>query len=246
MLNVLYTEILKLKRAKILWLLPIGGILPSVLILLIIMGNSKTSGVHWNWELAFENNILFMSLIMAVALFSLISGYVFSREYTENMVNTLYTYPVDKSKFVFAKLMVILIIIFATLAINFGFMLAGGMFVIQESLNFHLLMEEIKKQLWIGSMFFVLSPVSAVLGVIGKNVIPPIVLGISAVITNVIVCNSKYIDVFPWCIPTDYVFRANAHDPKMITVKAWIILGATFMISLVALIGYLKKSDVHA
>jgi hypothetical protein len=243
-LNLLYTESLKLKRNKILWLLPIGGLLPSILNLMIIIGNSKHYEMHW--EDAFKNNFIFMTLIMGVALFSLISGYVFSREYTENTVNSLYTYPVDPAKFVFAKLMVILMMIYVTLIINYGSILAGGVLVVKEPLTGSLLIETVKKQAMIGIMFFALAPVGAFLGVIGKNVIPPIVLGISGVITNVVVINSKYVDVFPWCIPTAYIFREDAEDPKLVCIKAGIILTSMFVIFLIGLIGYLKKVDVHA
>jgi hypothetical protein len=226
------------------WLLPIGGILPSLLNLMVIIENSKSYQVHW--EGAFKNNFVFMTLIMGVALFSLISGYVFSREYTENTVNTLYTYPVDKSKFIFGKLMVILIMIYITLIINYGSLLAGGMMVMKEQLVGSLIINTIKKQLLIGIMFFALSPVGALLGVMGKNVIPPIVLGISGVITNIVVINSKYIDIFPWSIPTAYIFREDADDPKLVCIKAGIILTGMFVVFLIALIGYLKKTDVHA
>ncbi|MCT4619336.1 MAG: ABC transporter permease [Marinisporobacter sp.] len=244
MLSLIYTEVLKLKRNKILWLLPIGGLLPSILNLMIIIGNSKHYAIHW--EGAFKNNFMFMTLIMAVALFSLISGYVFSREYTENTVNSLYTYPVDPAKFVFAKLMVIFMMIYVTLIINYGSILGGGLLAIQEPLTGSLLMETVKKQVIVGIMFFALAPVGAFLGVIGKNVIPPIVLGISGVITNIVAINSKYIDVFPWSIPTAYIFREDAEDPRLVCIKAGIILISMFVIFLMGLIKYLKKADVHA
>ncbi|QEK13128.1 hypothetical protein FQB35_12800 [Crassaminicella thermophila] len=244
MLNLLYTEVLKLKRAKIMWLLPIGGLLPTLLSLIIIINNLKNYNIHW--ESAFKNNFVFMTLIMGVALFSLISGYVFSREYTENTANTLYTYPVDKSKFIFAKLMVIFIMIYITLAINYVSLLVGGMMLIKEPMTGSLLIDTMKSQLLIGIMFFALSPVSALLGVIGKNVIPPIVLGISGVITNIVVVNSKYIFLFPWSIPTAYIFRENVDNPGLAYINAGIILTGMFIIFLIGLIGYLKKKDVYA
>lgn len=243
MLNIIYTEILKLKRAKIMWLLLIGGILPSALDILIVIENLKYNDI--GWKAIFQNNILFMSLMMAVVLFSLFSGYVFSREYTENTVNSLYTYPVDKCKFVFSKLIVIYIMIFITLAINIGSLVGGGIFIIKEPLTFVLAIESIKNQLFISILFFSLSPVGAVLGVIGKNVIAPIALGISAVITNIIVVNSKYANVFPWSIPTACIFRADADDPNMVLIKGCVILAITFIVSLITLIIYLKKTDVH-
>ncbi|QXM06614.1 ABC transporter permease [Crassaminicella indica] len=244
MFNLLYTEVLKLKRAKVMWLLPIGGLLPTLLNIIIIINNLKNYNIHW--ESAFKNNFVFMTLIMGVALFSLISGYVFSREYTENTVNTLYTYPVDKYKFIFAKLIVIFIMIYITLVINYVSLLVGGMMLIKESITGSLLIDTMKSQLLIGMMFFALTPVSSLLGVIGKNVIPPIVLGISGVITNIVVVNSKYIDVFPWSIPIAYIFRDNIDDPRSVCINAGIILTGMFIIFLIGLIGYLKKTDIHA
>ncbi len=243
MLNVLYSEILKFKRCKATWLLPMGGIIPVLLNFVMTM-NMKAKGFPVEWEKYFASNLILMSLVMAPVLFYLLSGYIFSREYTENTVNTLFTYPINKSKFIFAKLTVIFIMIMITFLFNFTSLLLSGYLVIHKALTFQLLMKEMKHQWIMGISFFTLAPLGGILGSISKNVISPIALGICAVLGNIVISSSEYMDVYPWTIPFALIYKEEGHVP--LYLKGSLILAIILIFSVSTLIFYLKKTDVQA
>lgn len=95
-MKILYTELLKLKGSKVLWLIPIGAFFPSLLNLFVLL-NQNAMGLKMGWMDLFGNNVSMMVLMIGPTLLALLTGYIVSREFQENTINSLFTYPAKKS-----------------------------------------------------------------------------------------------------------------------------------------------------
>lgn len=125
MLSSIYCEFFKLKRSHFyLSILLIASIMPLTLFLGWALQNHY---VNWNKYFFQIEQMTFM--VVTIPISTLISAYIFGREFSSKTISTLFCYPINKLKIFFSKLIVIMIltalaIIFQLLiTILFGFIL---------------------------------------------------------------------------------------------------------------------------
>lgn len=244
MLDVLYTELLKLKRSKILWLIAIGALLPAFLS--FMLGYSRfRDGMPMGWDSVLLNNATLMNLLMAPALFALVSGFVVAREYQDNTINTLLTYPVPRGNILLGKLAILLAVVASTLLLSFAAILVSGQFVQTEPLTGGVLARHLRITGWTIAAQFALVPIAMGVSLIGRSLLPAIVTGIAAVVASGIVINSeRYSLYFPWTIPVRLIFYLAGKDTLDVAKEAT-ILAAVFLLSLVFSLWYFRRADVH-
>ncbi|NEW07884.1 ABC transporter permease subunit [Paenibacillus sp. SYP-B3998] len=180
MLNVIYTELYKLKRTNVLWLIIIGAAVPALLNLLVELE-------HLEWDEFFYNNLIFFTVLTGPALFTLMGGYVVAREYTERTVNQLFVYPYRRFTLMFGKLIVILIMMIATFSLNFILVILSGNFISDELLTGAIFREYAGVYLWMLALMALTIPMAMTAGIVGKSYIPPIVLGVVAILIAMMV-----------------------------------------------------------
>ena len=115
--SITSTELKKLKDCKILWAIPTIFLLPNLLIFLVYAFHSKFPIVVWKDYLL--TPIMLINLLLGIGIFALLTGFIFSREYQEHMINNLFTYPISRSDFFVGKLIVMFLIIAVTLFSSF-------------------------------------------------------------------------------------------------------------------------------
>lgn len=246
--KIYYTELLKLKRSALFLVIFIAAIFPVVISFFPMYIANKYNNESFSWSLLFTGDLAFLNLIIGIPLFSLIVGYVFSREYSLKTSNQLFAYPVSRIWFLIGKLLVTFTIIVFTVTLSFitvllfGFVGSGNLIAQDQMKNFIL-----AYGLTI-LLQFLLVPVSVVVSLWMKNMIAPIVLAVLCVTISGVGLSSKYALLFPWAIPTRIIFDAvnygeYASFPYLTSLMC---LLSFFVLSLIFCIYYLRNADIDA
>lgn len=177
MLNVFYAEWLKLKRTKLFGLVIIGALLPS---LLSVFAEFNSMG----WTDLLKNNLLFLNVMVGPLLLSLLAGYVVVREYSDNTINQLFVYPHRRMTILLGKTVVVLILMIAIIALNYGSIWLSGSFMSDEPVPGELFRKYTDAFLWMVVLQALLIPMMMTTGIVGKSFIPSVVLGIVAILVN--------------------------------------------------------------
>jgi ABC-2 type transport system permease protein/bacitracin transport system permease protein len=104
LLNIIYCELLKLKKSYIIPVAVIGGMFMSILFglaSLVFKENMQT------FEQYSSNLEILNILVLYTILFSLIAGFVFSREFTDRTSSVIYACSISRIKIFIGKLITI-------------------------------------------------------------------------------------------------------------------------------------------
>lgn len=159
------------------------------------------------------------------------------------MMNNLFTYPISRFNFFVGKLIVMILIISVTLFSSFVLSVLSGVILKHEPLTTAVVFEYLKAYLLMVIMHFALVPIVAQLSISRRNIIPPIILGIGAMILNLIILNTPFNTIFPWTIPTIF----SPHEGGMTFTNyplGTFTLLATFVIGIVLSLNAFER-DVH-
>ncbi|SHI45104.1 ABC transporter permease [Desulfosporosinus lacus] len=239
--NIVSTEFQKLKNCKILWAIPTIFVIPNFLVFLIYAINPKYPIVVWNDYLL--TPVMLINLLVGIGFFALLTGFIFSREYQEHMINNLFTYPISRSNFFVGKLIVMFLIISVTLSSSFVLSLLSGAILKHEPLTTVVVIKYLKAYILMVIMHFALVPIVAQLSISKRNIIPPIILGICAMVLNLIILNTPFNTIFPWTIPV--IFSPHEGGRSFINYPlGTFTLLVTFVIGIAMSLKSLKR-DVH-
>lgn len=246
MINIVYSEFLKLKRTYLLFLVILAGIfIPGMMYFSgtyadNVQNIDKTSCLN-----AISNINIFQFEILDIIIFSIICGYVFSREYTNMTAGSLYSYPVSKFKIIIGKFIIILSLIFIVYIINF---ISTIMFILR--IFGTLFIEEVVymqlKTIVISFLLqIILIPLPSLIACISKNIIIPTVYGIIAAIVSFFMSISEiYMQLCPFLLPSlpyYYFYRKDTIDNIAVLLSGTLI----FLIPIIIFIYYLMKTDIN-
>jgi len=103
MVTIIKTEFMKLKRYFIVW---IGVSLMLLTVLLTLFTTMADDGMVWDYQFLFEQVVKhFVTMIFPMCI-TLISGYMISREYTDDTLKNIETLPISFRKLLAGKLIV--------------------------------------------------------------------------------------------------------------------------------------------
>ena len=188
MFNIYRCEMLKLKRTKLYWAVWLPAIMGNLVSLMMLLPKMTASG-----EVASANlQEIFYRLgnvftILGPFIFALITGYIISREYSDRTINQLFTYPVSRAQIFTAKLCVIFTMIFLASALSsITAVLLGTVKVLTGAASFNMLINGIYMSLLSSLLSFGTIPLAAAVSMVGKSVIPPMVLGTFASLVTLV------------------------------------------------------------
>ncbi|MBU3073882.1 ABC transporter permease [Clostridium estertheticum] len=238
LLTVIKTEFFKLRNCKVLWGMPLCAFLPDLLIFSMFAVNKKFPIVVW--ETFFKDAEMMFNMLMAIGIFALLAGFIFSREYQENTINSMFTYPIGRIQFFIGKLIVILILISITIVSSFILLVLLGLTIKHEPLTLNILLYYTKVYVFMILMHFALIPIIAFLSIYNKSIVPPTILAVSAITLNLLVINTPFNTLFPWTIPTILSPHLNGRTYTNYTLGI-IVLCTTFIIGTILSIRSIKK-----
>lgn len=244
MKNILYAEFMKLKRS---YITP-AVLVSAVFIPIVIFINLKQPKEILNQD--FYMNTLLNIDMFQIAVFNnimtaLVSGYIFSREYTDKSANVTYSYgysrfKIDAGKFIVSVILIMLeqIINLAVISLLFifkGYTIPGDVFILQC------------KVVAISSIIsIVMMSVPAIIGIWSKNIIAPVIYGVIQSVFSILIgsLGGIYVQIFPMSLPVVPIYYYFVKDPiDYVALITSISLIVIFSIS--AFIVYIKKSDIN-
>lgn len=180
MFDLMYAEMLKLKKSK-----TIVGILISCMFfpvfwfLITPFNNQKQT-----WVIYTSNSEDIMFMIIGVIVFILLSSYIFLREYSDNTINSLFTYPVSKISILISKILTIYIIIAVIYFLHFTLVFASGLIVVREPLTKEILLRHFS--VYLTSMIFQFSVIPMIVFLVNlfKNTTVSAIIAVFAFLSN--------------------------------------------------------------
>lgn len=194
--GLVYTELKKLKRTMIPWLIGIGGFLTAGTALLQV--SSGSSHVDWgSLAPASLNYINFLALLLV----SVFTGYVFTSEYSDGIISILFTYPVSRYRIYAAKHLVIFVLTILLYLVFFLSIMFFGLIYIGRFPAADFLLKLIRLTFLTAAINFVLVPVTALISNLIKGVGTYILVGMGYFVANIVFIDSDYSLFLLPCIP---------------------------------------------
>ncbi|MFD1957088.1 ABC transporter permease [Paenibacillus thailandensis] len=179
MFNVLLTELMKLKNTKIHWLVLLGAIPANLVTLSAFLPKITPDGTPAGIDLQdlFYRQGMTIT-ILSPFLFALMVGYIITREYQERTINQLFSYPISRTRILFAKLATVFLLMVITSALSSISVISTGLIAsFTQQIDPAIIWEGIRMNMLACLLSFGTIPVAASLSMVGKNVIPSAVLG---------------------------------------------------------------------
>ncbi|MEI4804499.1 ABC transporter permease [Bacillus sp. FJAT-51639] len=245
MVNLLYTELLKLKRSNMFLISMIGAAVAPFMIVLAFYIEMKTkpSVTPASFDALFLNVNMYTILFMGVLLYGVVTAYLFNREYTENTLKNLLTIPVSRFNFIMSKFALLFIWIMILTIVAWGLTLLLGLLGGFPGLSIPLSFQFLVKFLLGGVFLFILSSPIVLLTLVMKTYVPPIILTIVVAMVNVLTASSEHKDLFPWTAALDIV--NNELQPTYPPEYSYVAIVATAISGFLATLFYFKRVDIH-
>ncbi|GAA0123831.1 ABC transporter permease [Clostridium faecium] len=244
MVNLLYTEILKLKGSNMFWVSIVGAVVaPFMTFIAYVMEKLKMPHVSIKFSKLFSDCNFYVILLIGILLYGLIAAYLFNREYVEDTLKNLLTIPISRTNLVVSKLVLLLIWIMALTIISWVMTLILGLIGPFEDLNNTVLITSFKEYIIGGGLLFLLSTPIIFVTLLFKDYVPTIAFTIAITMVNVLISNSEYSVLHPWSATV--AIATNVFRPEYPPIYSYISVFATSLIGVIATITYFKKVDIH-
>lgn len=239
MFNIVYSEFLKLKKSYILIITLISGLLmPGVKFVGSVQNDfAQIPGeVKERYLMNHILNIEMMSFhFIYIVIFSLIAGYIFTREFTDKTTNILYSYPIDRAQILIGKYIVVCILVLLVYVIQFIASYLGLYIVWRQLPSVDFISNDIKVNIYSALLQFILIPIPILIGNITKNIVFPIVYGVLGVVVGMVLLlfmskGSIYGQICPLILPILPLYHYHMGDPidYVITIGSGVITFVLF------------------
>ncbi|MCB2342516.1 ABC transporter permease [Clostridium estertheticum] len=219
MFNLVYSEILKLKKSSTVLYLVLGSIAFSIFfILLMFITKNKPS---WKNYANNQEDVMFMAV--GIIIFTLLSSYIFLREYSDNTIRILYSYPVSKISIFISKILAIYIIITLVYILHFIVVFTGGILILKEPLSTKFFLVHLDSYIFSVILQFSIIPILVFFINISKNSVVSALLGVSALGINFYAYLTHRYEYCPFMLP--YMPFMKLYKPICITTTIELALG---------------------
>ncbi len=244
MVNLLYTELLKLKRSEM-FLASLAGAIAAPLLSFIgfISINERHPEAPISFGDAFHQTSLYIVLLIGMLLYGVIASYLFSREYLEDTLKSLLTIPISRIHYIFSKLVLLFLWIGVLTLIAWGLTLVLGLIGQFQGLTFDLMLYSFYYYMLGGFLLFLLSTPVIFVTLLIKNYVPTVIFTIIIGMGNLIVWQSEYRTIFPWSAAA--VITQNDFLPPYPPEYAYISIILTSIAGLIATLIYFTHADIH-
>lgn len=203
MSDILYCEWLKLKRSKMVVIGILGSLIVPVLVLFSSLQRyfQNSNYVIDLFEL-YDNASMFIMLLFAPLVMSVIATYLISREYSEKTLKTIFTVPVSRKKFLQGKFLILFLIVMLfmllswldilILAVICNIFLEMGQITVMSAIYFLI-------KFMIGGVlvYMTITPV-IYLSLRNKGFVTPFIVVAAVCLLNVVLSGSPIAGIYPW------------------------------------------------
>lgn len=241
--DLLYTELLKLKRSKMFLVSILGAAAVPFMCFIGYLGKrSKNPDVPIQFNEVFSETNMYIVLLIGVLLYGVIASYLFNREYIENTLKSLLTIPVSKMSFILSKFIMLLVWIMTLTIAAWGLTLILGLIGHFKGLSSAVVAESFKQFATGGGLLFLVVTPTIFITLVFKNYVPGIVFTTVITMVNVMMINSEYRALYPWS--GVWVIVSNMIVPEYPVEYTYISIFTTFIIGFITTMIYFRKEDV--
>jgi hypothetical protein len=244
MLNVIYTEIIKLKSSKLLWFIPVFILVPAIMYYSVLSNDQRHNPSHFlNWNILMHNNYQVVLFGFSPLMFSLFIGFLIAREFQEKTINSLFSYPISPVQLLLAKYFVLIPIIFLVLILEYAAMLGIGFSLKHEPMSFEMFWMYNRACLWLSLMTFAFIPFYASVCMVWKSFIPAIAVGLLVLISSEIFENTSYSNIYPWTA-TMHLLKGIIDMEQIKYLPSIISLFVIFIVPFTFSLFYYSRMDI--
>lgn len=245
MVDLVYTELLKLKRSKMFLISIIGAAVAPFMVVVASYIHMKTKQPtpFIQFDELFDNTSLYTVLIIGVPLYGVVTAYLFNREYMEDTLKNLLTIPVPRTSLIMSKLLLLFMWMMMLTSVAWGLTLILGMLGRFEGLSTSLVLGSLKQFSIGGGLLFILSTPMILVTLVAKNYVPTIIFTIVITLINVMTANSEHRGLFPWAAAGDIANHTLL--PTYPAEYSYVSIAATSVIGFIATLIYFKKADIQ-
>jgi bacitracin transport system permease protein len=244
LVNLLITELLKLKRARMFLISLVGA---SAAPIMVFIGSLdyrvRKPGEPFYFEQAFADTNLYVLLLIGVLLYGVITAFLFNREYVEDTLKSLLTIPVPRTELIVSKLILLLLWIQILSFVAWGLTFILGLIGQYDALSPGLLWNSWMKYMMGGCLLFLLSTPTIFVTLLFKNYVPTIIFTAVVTMCNVALANREYKVLFPWSAV--HVVVENGFIPGYPAFYSYAAILLTSAVGFIATVVYFNKSDIH-
>lgn len=241
MLDTVAMEFKKLKKNTIVRLTFLGNMVPPVLYFLIYL-NQKSNGYAVTLNDMLSQTSAFNFIFFGILIYSLISSYIFSREYEDDTLKSLLSIPVSRNKVITSKLVVISMEIFSLVAISYVSCVLFSVLGRFEGISYEIILKYMASYVKGYLATLPLMPSIIFVTFLFKKYIPAMIFAIVMSTVNIAIVSSKYAQLFPFTIP--YTFIENAKYKDYSPVISYLILAVTCLVTLFLAFWYFSREDI--
>ncbi|MGD8277462.1 MAG: ABC transporter permease [Gemmatimonadota bacterium] len=253
---VLATEFLKLRRSKIMWLTGlaiafgplVGGLFMWIIAeperaaqLGLIGQKAQFLGATADWT-GFFTMLMQTMGVVSVVLFSVVTAWVFGREYSDGTAKNMLALPIRRAWFPIAKMVVVLVwcglLTAVLIAIGLGVGFAMGL----PGFSTALALASVRDIALTALLGVVLMPPVAWFAILGKGYMAPLGFALLTLLLGNVVGATGWSKWFPWSIVPLYAGVAGPRA-ELLAPASVVIVVATGAAGLFATIRHLTYAD---
>lgn len=248
MLNLVYCELLKLRRSKML-VLSILGVFSTPCMMLI--ETLQTHFKHPEKVIAltdiYNSSLLYMMILTNMMIYVTITAYLFSREYSECTLKTILPIPVSRTKFVIGKFCTLLLwTLMLTVVTWAGIFVLSGLFQIfigMDSFSFIVAAEWLFKFLLGDLLMYLTITPFAFIAEKTKGFVAPVIASAVIVMGSAAVSNQDFGALYPWTA-TFFLVKGKLASTGYPPILAVSIIAAVSVIGFYLTFHHFQKEDL--
>lgn len=256
-MNVLATEFLKLRRARVpgvtLAVLLVAVLGLALLIWIVkepgraaelgLLGaKADFSGLEASWT-SYAGFLIQVVGTGGMLLLAFVVAYVFGREYEEATAKNMLALPVSRHWFVVAKLTVVAVWWFAIVIAMLAWAMMVGLALDLPGFSATLAGEMVANTLLAAGISYLLAPVVAFVTVWGRGSMAPLGFALGALLAGNLIGSTGWAPWFPWSI-VPLLIGAVGPAASELPVGSYVIVALTFVAGVAATVAMLRRSDL--
>jgi ABC-type transport system involved in multi-copper enzyme maturation permease subunit len=254
--QVVATEFLKLRRARVTWFSlaaismgPLGIALfmwivrePGRAAQLGLLGTkANLAGFEATWP-AFFTMLTLVVGMGGMLLLSFIVAYIFGREYAEGTAKNLLALPVGRPWFVLAKLVVAAAWWLALVAAVLAEALVIGRLLGLPGFSAGLAVAAVRNALLAAGIAYLLVPVIAWITTLGRGYLPPLGFALAMLALGNVFAKTGWAAWFPWSI-VPLLIGMVGQPVQNLPMGSFVVLAVTFVAGVAATVWQLTYAD---
>ena len=246
MLDMIYCEFLKLKRSKICLIAFLGTLVTPLLVLMMRIKDLLSSPYALLFDF-YDSAFVFLVPLFAPLIFSIVGTYLFSREYTEKTLKTVFVVSVSKERFLIGKfitlfLCTLLLMILTWTEILVLAVLCNIVFEIQQ-LTFLSAFYFLVKMIYGGILLYAVVTPVVYFAIRSKGFFAPVLIAAVIALSDVILMGSPAAAYFPWTA-TYLLMTGRIRNYGGSPFTAHLVIGIMCVFSIAGSLTRFKKTDI--